>query len=139
MIFGINTTRDISKLSQISKYHSWYLCQISLQIMLLPTLSDYYSFSHISIFFFTTPTSKIFQFYIILNFPPNFYSLKQWKNRPKILIYWNNDSSVLLGHFLIEWNLGKIWTERAEINEKLLSRLTASFYGHKLSGQRYLG
>ena len=43
-------------------------------------------------FFFTTPTSKIFQFYIILNFPPNFYSLKQWKNRPKILIYWNNDS-----------------------------------------------
>ena len=41
MIFGINTTRDISKLSQISlaillhvhitilKYHSWYLCQIS--------------------------------------------------------------------------------------------------------------
>ena len=50
MIFGINTTRDISKLSQISlaqrlvklritilKYHSWYLCQISLQIMLLPT------------------------------------------------------------------------------------------------------
>ena len=49
MIFGINTTRDISKLSQIllaqrlvklsitiSKYRSWYLCQISLQIMLLP-------------------------------------------------------------------------------------------------------
>ena len=49
MIFGINTTCDISKLSQISlaqqlvklritilKYHSWYLCQISLQIMLLP-------------------------------------------------------------------------------------------------------
>ena len=49
MIFGIETTRDISKLSQISlayrlvqlrvtilKYHSWYLCQISLQIMLLP-------------------------------------------------------------------------------------------------------
>ena len=45
MIFGVNTTRDISKLSQISlvklritisKYHSWYLCQISLQIMLLP-------------------------------------------------------------------------------------------------------
>ena len=34
MIFGINTTCDISKLSQssnitISKYHSWYLCQIS--------------------------------------------------------------------------------------------------------------
>ena len=31
MIFGMNTTRDISKLSQItiSKYHSWYLCQIS--------------------------------------------------------------------------------------------------------------
>ena len=29
MIYGINTTRDIS-------YHSWYLCQISLQIMLLP-------------------------------------------------------------------------------------------------------
>ena len=52
MIFGINTTRDISKLSQISlaywlvklritisKYHSWYLCQISLQIMLLPILT----------------------------------------------------------------------------------------------------
>ena len=42
MIFGINTTRHISKLSQlritISKYHSWYLCQISLQIMLLPIL-----------------------------------------------------------------------------------------------------
>ena len=51
MIFGINTTSDISKLSQISlterlvkfritilKYHSWYLCQISLQIMLLPIL-----------------------------------------------------------------------------------------------------
>ena len=51
MIFGINTTRDIPKLSQISlarrlvklritisKYHSWYLCQISLQIMLLPIL-----------------------------------------------------------------------------------------------------
>ena len=45
MIFGINTTRDISKLSQISlaelritvlKYHLWYLYQISLQIMLLP-------------------------------------------------------------------------------------------------------
>ena len=49
MIFGRNTTRDISKLSQISlaqrlvklpitisKYRSWYLCQISLQIMLLP-------------------------------------------------------------------------------------------------------
>ena len=51
MIFGINTTCDISKLSQISravrrvklritisKYHSWYLCQISPQIMLLPIL-----------------------------------------------------------------------------------------------------
>ena len=49
MIFGINTTHDISKLPQISltqrlvklritilKYHSRYLCQISLQIMLLP-------------------------------------------------------------------------------------------------------
>ena len=42
VIFGINTTRDISKLSQISlritisKYHFWYLCQISLQIVLLP-------------------------------------------------------------------------------------------------------
>ena len=36
MIFGINTTRDIWKLPQISKYHSWYLCQVSLQIMLLP-------------------------------------------------------------------------------------------------------
>ena len=45
----MNATRDISKLSQISlaywlvklritilKYHLWYLCQISLQIMLLP-------------------------------------------------------------------------------------------------------
>ena len=50
-IFGINTTRDISKLSPqislaffpvitISKYHSWYLCQISLQIMPLPVLLD---------------------------------------------------------------------------------------------------
>ena len=41
MIFGINTTRGISKSSQIyvwqiSKYHSCYLCQLSLQIMLLP-------------------------------------------------------------------------------------------------------
>ena len=49
MIFGINTTRDISKLSQISpayrlvklritisKYHSWYRWQILLQIMLFP-------------------------------------------------------------------------------------------------------
>ena len=49
MIFGINTTHDILKLSQISlakrlvelritilRYPSWYLCQISLQIMLLP-------------------------------------------------------------------------------------------------------
>ena len=48
----MNTTRDISKLSQISlaqqlvklptiilKYNSWYLCQISLQIMLLPILN----------------------------------------------------------------------------------------------------
>ena len=47
----MNTTRDISKLSQISlaqglvklsitilKYHLWYVCQISLQIMLLPIL-----------------------------------------------------------------------------------------------------
>ena len=54
MIFGINTTSDISKLSQISlhslslvklritisKYHSWYLCQIWLQIMLLPILKS---------------------------------------------------------------------------------------------------
>ena len=51
MIFGIDTTCDISKLSQISlaywlvklrittsKYHSWYLCQISRTIMLLPIL-----------------------------------------------------------------------------------------------------
>ena len=51
MIFGINTTHDISKLSQISlalrlvklritilKYHLWYLCQISLLIILLPIL-----------------------------------------------------------------------------------------------------
>ena len=48
MIFGINTTSDISKLlyvisravgrvkfETILKYHEWYLCQISLQIMLL--------------------------------------------------------------------------------------------------------
>ena len=54
MIFGINTTCDISKWSQISltrrlvklhitilKYHSWYLCQISLQIMLLPILKQH--------------------------------------------------------------------------------------------------
>ena len=53
MIFGRNTTRDISKVCQISlayrlmklritilKYHSWYLCQISLQIMLLPIRID---------------------------------------------------------------------------------------------------
>ena len=51
MIFGINNTRDISKLSQISlaerlvklriailKYHLWYLRRISLQIMRLPIL-----------------------------------------------------------------------------------------------------
>ena len=51
MIFGINTPCDISKLSQISlaywlvklritisKYHSWYLCQISRTIMLLHIL-----------------------------------------------------------------------------------------------------
>ena len=43
MIFGINTTSDISKLSQIT-YNNFeislvYLCQISLQIMLLPILS----------------------------------------------------------------------------------------------------
>ena len=57
-VFGINTTCDISKLSQISravritilKCHSWYLCQISLQIMLLPiqilhnsTVSSFYN------------------------------------------------------------------------------------------------
>ena len=36
MIFGINTTRDTSKLSQISKHQPWYLCQISLRIKLLP-------------------------------------------------------------------------------------------------------
>ena len=41
VIFGKNITCDISKLSQllrmaISKYHSWNLCKISLQIMLLP-------------------------------------------------------------------------------------------------------
>ena len=51
MIFGINTTSDISKLiyvisravrggggvkfETILKYHEWYLCQILLQIMLL--------------------------------------------------------------------------------------------------------
>ena len=48
VVFGINTTSDISKLlyvisravrrvkfETISKYHEWYLCQISLQIMLL--------------------------------------------------------------------------------------------------------
>ena len=53
MIFDINTTCDISKLSpiplaqrlvklriRISKYHSWYLCQISLQIMLLTKIMD---------------------------------------------------------------------------------------------------
>ena len=53
ILIGINTTCDISKLSQISlalrlmklritiisKYHSWCLCQISLQIMLLPILT----------------------------------------------------------------------------------------------------
>ena len=52
MIFGINTTSDISKLmyvisravggggggvkfETILKYHEWYLCQILLQIMVL--------------------------------------------------------------------------------------------------------
>ena len=41
MTSRINTTRDISKFSQhitILKYHSWYLRQVSLQIMLLPIL-----------------------------------------------------------------------------------------------------
>ena len=61
VIFGINTTCDISKLSQISlaqrlvklyvitipKYHSWHLCQISLQIMLLPILINHYMISAI--------------------------------------------------------------------------------------------
>ena len=60
MIFGIHTTRDISKLFQISlalwlmklcitilKYHSWYLCRISLQIMLLPILIDSMSWYHV--------------------------------------------------------------------------------------------
>ena len=54
MIFGVNTTRDISKLSQISlaqrlvklritisKDHSCCLCQISLQIVLLPILAAF--------------------------------------------------------------------------------------------------
>ena len=54
MIFGMNTTCDISRLSQISlakrlvklritisKYHLWYLCQILLQIMLLPIPTIY--------------------------------------------------------------------------------------------------
>ena len=49
ILSGIKTALDISKLSQNFirltareitynnlKYHSWYLCQISLQIMLLP-------------------------------------------------------------------------------------------------------
>ena len=35
MMFGINTTLDISELSQITYNDSWYLCQISLKIMLL--------------------------------------------------------------------------------------------------------
>ena len=39
MIFGINTTHDISKLSSIRitilKYHSWYLCQIFMQLPIL--------------------------------------------------------------------------------------------------------
>jgi len=47
MIIGINTSCDISNLSQIeimynnniSKYHLWYFWQISLQIMLLPILT----------------------------------------------------------------------------------------------------
>ena len=48
VIFGINTTCDISKLSQILKYHSWYLCQISLQIMLLPILSHkFFNYDHL--------------------------------------------------------------------------------------------
>ena len=39
MIFAINTTPNISKLFiTILKYHSWYLCQLSLQIVLLPIL-----------------------------------------------------------------------------------------------------
>ena len=53
-IGNYNTTRDTLKLSHISpawrlvkltilKYHLWYLCQISPQIMLLPLLTIYYS------------------------------------------------------------------------------------------------
>ena len=53
-IGNYNTTRDTLKLSHISpawrlvkltilKYHLWYLCQISPQIMLLPSLTIYYS------------------------------------------------------------------------------------------------
>ena len=65
MIFGINTTRDISKLSQISlawrlvqfritisKYHSWDLCQISLQFVLLPILIRHF---HLSIMHLVCP------------------------------------------------------------------------------------
>ena len=58
-MWKLQTFCDISKLSQISlayglvklrstilKYHSWYLCQISLQIMLLPILMVHmYSFT----------------------------------------------------------------------------------------------
>ena len=43
VIFGINTTCNIvSNVIRLklritfSKYHSWYLCQLSVQIMLLP-------------------------------------------------------------------------------------------------------
>ena len=59
MIFGINATRDISKLSQISlasrlvklritisKYHPWYLCQISLK----KNKSCYYLYKYWPIF-----------------------------------------------------------------------------------------
>ena len=51
MIFGKNTTRDISKLPQISlalqfvKLRISYLCQISLQIMQLPTSTNWMSSS----------------------------------------------------------------------------------------------
>ena len=59
VIFGINATRDISKLSQISlasrlvklritisKYHPWYLCQISLK----KNKSCYYLYKYWPIF-----------------------------------------------------------------------------------------
>ena len=79
MISGIHvhTTRDISKLSQISlaillqvqktilKYHSWYLCQISYRYLLIMRLP-------ILILWVTNYTCNIIGDELLLNFGVKF-------------------------------------------------------------------